>query len=397
MTPPASRSPARAVSSLPLRIRFGLLVGVIVAGVGGLIWLSISAAGDDSGATGWLLVSGLLVAILLVDQAARWFVYRSLTAIRGAMQRAAAGDLGVRVPVGRLDEIGVVARGVNDILSGVEQLSTAADLRLETANQAFRQQHAAITDSHHEMARLSEKLARAGRLAALGQAAANMAHQIGTPLNLISGYVQLLIQSAPRDSATLERLHVIRDQVEKVIAIVRTGLDSARPVVLATEPTDLRGIAARVCLMAEPLMAEANVEVRVTTSDRPAVINADVVQLELALLNLISNSIDAMPSGGVLTLGVTENDGQVCLEVEDTGSGIAPEVEGQLFTPWVTTKPLGKGSGLGLSIAQQIIVAHGGTIRAANRPDRGAIFTIVLPAAERETSLDEAHAESPGR
>ena len=108
---------------------------------------------------------------------------------------------------------------------------------------------------------------------------------------------------------------------------------------------------------------------------------ADPVQLELALLNLISNSVDAMTPGGRLTLRLAQINGRLQLTVEDTGSGISPELMAHIFDPWVTTKTPDKGSGLGLSIAKQVVARHGGTISVESRPGRGALFTIELPAA----------------
>jgi signal transduction histidine kinase len=325
-------------------------------------------------------VTGVLIVTLLVDQVARRLIYQRLAHMRETMQRAAAGQLSARVSVDGLDEIGVIARGLNDILLGLERLNEAVDVRVEAAASAFRQKSVEIADSHREMAVLSDELARAGRLAALGQAAANMAHQIGTPLNLISGYVQLLIQSSPPESGSIDRLKAIQDQIAKVTAIVRGALDSSRRPASAHERADLGALVGRVCQMAAPMLEGAGVEVEVLATEQSTELLADPVQLELALLNLISNSVDAMASGGKLTVRLQRVDARLRLEVQDTGSGIPPELLAHIFDPWVTTKAPGKGSGLGLSIARQVVASHGGTIHAAAGPGSGALFTIDLPA-----------------
>ena len=122
------------------------------------------------------------------------------------------------------------------------------------------------------------------------------------------------------------------------------------------------------------------------------------MQLELALLNLITNSVDAMASGGKLTVRLERVNDRLRLEIEDTGSGIPPELLAHIFDPWVTTKAHGKGSGLGLSIARQVVASHGGTIRVDNRPGKGAVFTIDLPAAQGiHPQSDIAHAENSRR
>jgi two-component system, NtrC family, sensor kinase len=349
-------------------------------------------------ATFWFALSGVLLVTLLVDQAARLLMYRRLAHMRETMQRAAAGQRSARVPVDGLDEIGVIALGLNDILQGLERLTEAVDMRIEAATEVFRQKSVEVADSHREMAMLSEELARAGRLAALGQAAANMAHQIGTPLNVISAHVQLLIQSTPPGADSIDRLKAIQDQVAKVTAVVRAALDASRPPAIPHERADLGTLVRRVCQIAGPMLEEAGVQIEVMTPEQSAELLTDPVQLELALLNLITNSIDAMTSGGELTVRLDRVDDRLRLEIQDTGSGIAPELMAHIFDPWVTTKAQGKGSGLGLSIARQVIASHGGTIRVANRPGKGVVFTIDFPAAQgTHPQLGIAHAENSRR
>jgi len=381
------------VSKLPLRFRFNAAVTAIAASVLAAVWWLTLHAGEPANAAAfWFGVSGVLLLTLLIDRAADLLVYRRLAQMRQTMQRVAAGDVTERVAVQPLDEIGVVARGLNDILEGIDRLNKSVDMRLAAAAEDFRQQSAAAADSHREMAVLSEELARAGRLAALGHAAANMAHQIGTPLNLISGYIQLLIQSSPPGSPSLDRLRAIQEQVAKVTAIVRSALDLSRPPSITHERTDLADLVRRVCRMAQPIVEEAGVRIEVATPEAPVTVLADPVQLELALLNLISNSVDAMKPGGTLTLHLSRMNGRLQLAVKDTGAGISPDLLAHIFNPWVTTKPPGKGTGLGLSIARQVVGSHGGTISVESQPGQGAVFTIDLPADGPEPSY-AAHSD----
>jgi signal transduction histidine kinase len=145
------------------------------------------------------------------------------------------------------------------------------------------------------------------------------------------------------------------------------------------------------------MLADAGIQVEVSASDQAMELLADPVQLELALLNLISNSVDAMPSGGKLAIRVSRAADRLRLDVEDTGSGIPPHLLAHIFDPWVTTKEHGKGSGLGLSITRQVVASHGGTIRVENGPGKGALFTIDLPAAQAHPEADRSHAENSGR
>lgn len=385
------------VSRFPLRVRFGLAVAAIVAGVLGVLWwLSLRIGERQGDATFWYALSGILLVTLLVDRAARRLIYRRLAGLRDTMQQAATGQLKARAPIDGLDEIGVISRGLNNILQGLERLNDSLEVRVEAATEVLRQRNEEIADTHHEMAMLSEELARAGRLAALGQAAANMAHQIGTPLNLISTHVQLLIQSTPPEADSIGRLRAIQDQVAKVTAVVRAALDSSRAPAIPRERADLGVLVRRVCQMAGPMLDDAGVQIEVMTPDQSVELVTDPVQFELALLNLITNGIDAMVSGGKLTVRLEPVNDRLRLEIEDTGSGIPPELLARIFDPWVTTKPHGKGSGLGLSIARQVIASHGGTIRVDSRAGKGALFTIDLPAAQN-IHLDIAHAENSRR
>ncbi len=150
--------------------------------------------------------------------------------------------------------------------------------------------------------------------------------------------------------------------------------------------------------MAGPMFEDAGVQIELITPEESVELLTDPVQLELALLNLITNGIDAMASGGTLTVRLERVNDRLRLELEDTGSGIPPELLAHIFDPRVTTKAHGKGSGLGLSIARQVVASHGGTIRVESRPGKGAVFTIDLPAAQGiHPQLDIAHAENSRR
>ena len=111
-------------------------------------------------------------------------------------------------------------------------------------------------------------------------------------------------------------------------------------------------------------------------------------ELEMALLNLVSNALDAMPGGGVLRVSTTSADSQVTIVLSDSGAGIPPELLPRVFDPWVTTKPEGRGTGLGLSITRDVITRFGGTVDVSSEPGHGATFTIRMPADAGRTSHD---------
>jgi two-component system NtrC family sensor kinase len=175
-------------------------------------------------------------------------------------------------------------------------------------------------------------------------------------------------------------LQIVQEQIQKVTTIVRTMLDHARRPT-PHEPTSVARLVERVCDVARPKLDTAGVGLKLTIARDLPLVNADIVQLELALLNLVTNGLDAMPTGGRLAIAVSPTPAGVRIEVTDSGTGIAPDLLPKIFDPWVTTKDAGHGSGLGLSITRDVVTAHGGTIVATSEHGAGATFTIDLPAA----------------
>jgi signal transduction histidine kinase len=232
---------------------------------------------------------------------------------------------------------------------------------------------------------LREALSRAEQLAAVGQMAASVAHQVGTPLNLISGYVQMLQQDAACDPRTARRLAIVQEQIAKVTSVVRTLLDhSRRPENRA--PTALGPVLSRVADVARPKLHAAGIALALDVAPDLPLVWADSEELELAMLNLVTNSLDAMPAGGALSIRATARGSRVQIEVSDTGSGIPEELLPRIFQPWVTTKTAGRGTGLGLSITHDVIARHGGTIQVASVPGQQTTFTIELPSSAAETT-----------
>jgi two-component system, NtrC family, sensor kinase len=330
-------------------------------------------------ATLWFALAATALLTLLVDRLARRLVYLPIAAIRSTMQRAAEGDLAARAPVERQDELGAVAAGLNDMLREMEGFQVALRQRVAEATDALRQRNAELAENYKRIFTLRAQLARAEQLVAVGQMAASVAHQIGTPLNLISGYVQMMMADTAPGGSARARLQTIEEQIVKVTAVVRTMLHAARRPVSSREPADLRLIGERVCDLARPALDAAGVRLALRVETGATAIAADAVQLEMALLNLVTNSLDAMPDGGLLTLTLADAPEGVRLTVADTGTGIAPDLLPHVFESWVTSKAPGRGTGLGLSITREVIVGHGGTIEARNGPDGGAVFTVTLP------------------
>jgi signal transduction histidine kinase len=188
-------------------------------------------------------------------------------------------------------------------------------------------------------------------------------------------------EEAGQAPAALHRLQMLETQIRKVSDAIRTMLEHARRPVLQPDTIDVAKLVQQICEIARPALRAANVELKLDMREPLPSMMADATQLELALFNLVNNSLDAMPGGGRLDITVSGTSEGIRLVVADSGSGIPADVLPRIFDPWVTTKPAGRGSGLGLSITRDTIAAHGGTIEALSDQGRGTVFTIDLPIA----------------
>ena len=302
---------------------------------------------------------------LLVSALTRPYrVHARIEALIDTMVRAGGGDLAARAPV-RLgdDEIGRLGAGLNELLNRTQSLNTSLQERVDEATRELRKSNDDLVSSYQRMFSLREALARAEQTAAAGQTAANLAHQIGTPLNLISGYVQMMLEEAA-DGRQAERLRSVQEQIRRVTGYIRATLDHVRRPPLAKDPVFPAAMLRRISEVSRPRLNAAGITFRLDVSEELPWLLGDPVQLELALLNLINNALEAMPDGGTLSVVARAVDTTTRIEVSDTGGGIAEELLPRIFEPWVTTKPIGRGTGLGLSITREVIAEHGGSIQA---------------------------------
>jgi two-component system, NtrC family, sensor kinase len=334
-------------------------------------------------ALGFAIPTIVLVTIL-VHVTVRQLLGQPLGAIMRTMAETREGNLSARSTVTAHDELGTIATGLNEMLAQLEGFNQTLQGRVDEATRDLSLRNAQLAASQSELFSLRESLGRSERAAALGQVAANVVHQAGTPLNLVSGYIQMIRDDPKTDDRTRSKLRTVDEQIQQVTRVLRTMLDHAR------QPSEARivslpDILRRVREVAQPRLARHNIRLHASIDENLPSINADATQLEMALFNLVTNALDAMPGGGTLSIAATPRPDGIRIEVADTGSGIPATVVDRLFDPWVTTKPVGHGSGLGLAIVRDVVRAHGGSISAANQTV-GARFIIDLPAAGADGS-----------
>jgi signal transduction histidine kinase len=325
-------------------------------------------------------VPAIVLVTILVHITVRRLLGQPLAAILRTMERTATGDLRARAEITRPDELGAIATGLNEMLDQLETFNQSLHERIDEATRDLSLRNAQLTASQNQLLATREALARAERVAALGQVAANVAHQAGTPLNLISGYVQMILDDARTDERTRSRLRTVEAQIQHVTRALRTMLDRAHPS-SGLEAVSLGDVIVRVREIAQPRLMQSNIRLETSVAVGLPAIKADATQLEMALLNLITNALDAMPGGGKLSVRASARADQVRLEISDTGPGLPTDILDHLFDPWVTTKPAGQGSGLGLAIVRDVVRTHGGSISAHNQSP-GAVFVIDLPVVD---------------
>ena len=238
----------------------------------------------------------------------------------------------------------------------------------------------------HTLERLrdtEERARRAEQLAEVSTISAGIAHDVGTPMTTILGYAELL-QKTVGDRKNKERAGHIVDQVRRVRDLLRTLLDIARPRDASPESTALAEILDHSLGFFREKMKGRGIDVHRDYAPISKVV-ATRDRLEQVFLNLIVNAIDAMPSGGTLTVRLSQAaHDTIEISFADSGIGIAPEVLDQIFEPFYTTKERGKGTGLGLLVSQRIIHDHGGTITATSELEVGTEILIRLPAASED-------------
>jgi two-component system NtrC family sensor kinase len=226
-----------------------------------------------------------------------------------------------------------------------------------------------------------EQLRHRDRLALVGQIASGLAHEMGTPLNIISGRSKLLAELGRAQPGIVDHARSILEQTERMTAIIRQLLDFARRRGPEPGTSDVYELSRRVLDLLRPFADRKRVALKIEPSQGACVAGVDYNQIQQALSNLVVNAIQAMPDGGEVRVQVRpQPDGGVSLSVRDTGKGIPPELLGRIFEPFFTTQGAGEGTGLGLSITEGIVRDHRGTIDVTSEVGRGSCFTIQLPA-----------------
>jgi len=319
-------------------------------------------------------LGAVLVALALSLVVGLGFIGKPLNALVLQARRIGDGDTSSRVVVSRRDEIGELGHELNAMCDRLavarEKLLGEVEARLKTV----------------------EQLRHADRLSTVGKLAAGLAHELGTPLNVVSGRAKMIASGRLPSEAAIENATIIYGQADRMTKIIRQLLDFARRGHAKKAKVDLNKLSRSVLDLLAPLAKKRGVVLELDGIDG-AVLDLDAGQFEQVLSNLVVNGIDATPEGGEMVVRIRSevatppagSDAKpgdyLRVDVRDSGTGIRKDDLDRIFEPFFTTKDVGEGTGLGLSVAHGIVRDHGGWIAVQSGEHRGSCFSVYLPRA----------------
>lgn len=334
----------------------------------------------------WIALATVLlmtVAFYLLFQS---LVYRPLEKLLSAMDRAKAGDLSVEVAgKEKIDEFGLLSNNFNEMLRQIREMTGEREKqneilheRVQEATAELQRKNEQLEVANLELFRTTRRMSEMERLAATMNTAAEFAHEVGTPLNLISGHAQLLQASLPEDSKEASRLQTITAQIERIETIVREMLDRTRFGATELAPLDLNEVLGKIFDAVEPTLQESRVELITDLENNLPKISGDAGRLQQVFFNLVKNALDAMPDGGNLEVSTFSRSEKVIVEFKDNGVGMNKEISGQIFQPMFTTKERGRGTGLGLVVVKQIMQSHHAEIEVESVLGKGTNIKLIF-------------------
>lgn len=302
-----------------------------------------------------------------------------LKSLMSQAKRIGEGDFRASNAISGNDELVELAKTMNDMCSRLliakEKIKFEYTTRLKTL----------------------EQLRYTERLSSFGVISAEIAHELGTPLNVVDGRAKMIIQEELKPEDIDDCARIIKSQAERMTVIIRQLLDFTRRPKQHISSENLAFLIKQVFQLLHPMASKQRVSFKLKqTEDTEVVLRADFAQLQQVLVNLLMNSVQAMPEGGkvdvslanVMLSTMTSDDRiqqkYMQLRIQDEGEGICKENLEHVFTPFFTTKTIGTGTGLGLSIAHGIVEEHGGWIDIESSLQSGACFTIYLPMKEQD-------------
>ncbi len=351
-----------------------------------------------------LTFSSILIILITITLLFGRLVGAPIQKLVEAMSWAEKGDLEAKAHVRSRDELGELGRHFNQmlktireaheqnvqLLARVNQFNEELTRRIEAATSELAKRNEELRILNEALFESQRQLGQSEKLAAVGQVAATMAHQIGTPLNSISGYIQLILQEGNLRPADRDRLQIIESQLDRLAESVKNLLSFTRQPTAQMRSVDVNSIIMELIHLGEPWFNSRGVELSSVLSPNLPPVLGDPTYLQTLFLNLIANALDAMPHGGRLTIKTQEdqlstssdNGRWLKISIIDTGIGITEESKKRIFDPFFTTKKVGEGTGLGLAICDKIVREHSGRLEVESAVGKGSAFFVFIPVTQ---------------
>jgi two-component system NtrC family sensor kinase len=341
-----------------------------------------------------MVVSGIISVVILsflLSLLLSRFVNNPIDRLLTAIKKAAGGNLDQTVAIRSRDELGELSDSFNKMISELKRSRDAIEEWTQTLEKR-------VQERTQELERVQDQLIHAGKMAALGELAAGVAHEINNPLTGVLTFSSLMLKKADENHPWKKDLETIVQQTSRCRNIVKGLLDFARQRKPDKKEWDIHTLIERTLTLVEKQAPFQNITIVKEFGPHIPLLFIDGDQVQQVFMNILLNAADAMTEGGTLTIKTGWRDGTAEVVFTDTGPGISREHLPRLFDPFFTTKQTGKGTGLGLAISYGIVQSHGGNIQAESERGKGATFRVTLPVdrenGEKPKSRDREKGET---
>ena len=323
-------------------------------------------------------VGGVLI-VLLLSFFITTGIIRPLREMLRATRRIAAGDLAVEIPISSKDEIGQLAESYNHMLAGLKQ----ARQELEGYGRTLEEK---VEQRSQQLKKMQTQLMQSEKLTSLGRLASGVAHEINGPLTGILTFSHQMMRKLKDHPELQQELEMIAKEATRASAVVRGLLDFSRETQPQKRPCNINELVLHTLSLMEGQAVFRGIKILKNLDPQVPFVLLDANQVQQVLINIILNSADAMPAGGILTITTQAAPGDAYVQVQfaDTGLGIPEKDLHRIFDPFFTTKGDKRGTGLGLAVSYGIIERHRGQIEVQSEEGKGTTFTVKLPLQASE-------------